>query len=102
MICLGTNENPEAAKLAELALGAQDELSRLRLNHLEMDELLREAMRLGSMGGKLSGAGCGGAFYFICRDETSAREIQKELTAHSRQKKITLSARLKIKLIQGI
>ena len=89
-ILLGEDRTKHIRELAELALKAQHELAVLKLNHASMDDLLEQAMHLGSLGGKLSGAGNGGAFYFFCESKDTAMNIQRELTIYSQRKQIPL------------
>lgn len=91
--------NNVAEVLGSLAQKAGGELKRLGLNHPAMDRLLAEGLVLGGLGGKLSGAGCGGAFYIICRSEASAQTVCEGLMACCERENIELSSGLKIKLI---
>ena len=97
-----TSQLRDGELIAELMLKAQEELGRLGLNHPAMDEIFKEALRRGALGGKLSGAGCGGAFYLLCRNESSAQEIQGQLRHWCQKKNIVLSSNLEIKLVDGI
>lgn len=63
-----------AAALGELADRAQDLLAKLELSSERTNELLAAGRAAGATGGKLSGAGAGGAFFLIVPDrETLAR-----------------------------
>ena len=53
-------------KLGELATAAQALLAGQGLSTPELDGLMREGLSRGALGGKLSGAGGGGAFFLIC------------------------------------
>ncbi|WP_018525812.1 mevalonate kinase [Alkalispirochaeta alkalica] len=55
---------PEA--WGQAAEEAQEALRSLDLSTPELDHLLREGRRAGALGGKLSGAGGGGAFFLVC------------------------------------
>jgi mevalonate kinase len=77
--------------LGALARKAHDRLSELNLNTSDMDLVLDKSRKLGSPGGKLSGAGGGGAFYILCNGEEAAREMREQLTAYCGHKNIELS-----------
>jgi mevalonate kinase len=77
-------EEPAAA-LGALALEAQENLSRLGLNTPELERLLQEGLARGALGGKLSGAGGGGAFFLIYPDRRSALSAASELRKLSRE-----------------
>lgn len=53
-------------KFADLANQAHSHLQSLNLSSPRLDEMLAQAKELGALGGKLSGAGGGGAFYIVC------------------------------------
>jgi len=78
-------EGQSAARdLGVLALEAQKILRGLDLSTPEMDRLLREGQARGALGGKLSGAGGGGAFFLICPDPGTARGAAAALQRLSR------------------
>ena len=58
--------------LGELCRRAQEDLRRLGLSTRELELLLGEGMEAGCVGGKLSGAGGGGAFFLVAPDRSSA------------------------------
>jgi len=68
-----------AARIGRLADKAMDVLRGLGLSHPSLDDLLRDGMASGALGGKLSGAGGGGAFFLVCGDGPAAREIAGRL-----------------------
>ncbi len=84
------------AELGGLICMARRELERLGLNHPDMDTILDEGIRLGALGGKLSGAGGGGAFYLLCRNEKSAQEIRERLSIYSAEHSLPLNTDLEI------
>ncbi len=45
------------------------------LSHREVEAALEAGSAAGALGGKMSGAGGGGAFYLICREEREARRV---------------------------
>jgi mevalonate kinase len=60
--------------LGALAVQAMALLTTLGLGTPELEMLIREGERLGSVGGKLSGAGGGGAFFCVLPGQEAARE----------------------------
>jgi mevalonate kinase len=70
----GQREQRSAAlDLGALASEAHSILRSLDLSTPQLDDLLREGQAHGALGGKLSGAGGGGAFFLICPDAEAAR-----------------------------
>ncbi len=86
----------QTASLGALAVKARDRLETLNLNTDDMDRILDRGQRLGSPGGKLSGAGGGGAFYLYAASREAAGELQEQLTVFCRQKALELSQPLRI------
>ncbi len=68
-----------AGELGEAAREAQELLDSLGLSTPELDRLLEEGRAKGVLGGKLSGAGGGGAFFLICADPETARDAAAAL-----------------------
>ena len=64
-----------ATALGALADAAHRLLSGLGLADSRQDRLLQAGRAAGACGGKLSGAGCGGACYLVCRDAVSAKRV---------------------------
>jgi mevalonate kinase len=75
---------PAARNLGALAREAQGLLDSLGLSTPELDRLLQEGTARGALGGKLSGAGGGGAFFLICADSGTARAAAAALGQLSR------------------
>ncbi len=71
-------DNP--MKFGELANMAHNHLKTLGLSTPELDRFLKTAISHGAFGGKLSGAGGGGAFYLACENSQSAKEIIQNLS----------------------
>jgi mevalonate kinase len=69
------------ARLGELAWQAQERLAELELSTPELDALLEAGRRAGAVGGKLSGAGGGGAFYLLFDEPQAARSAAGLLRA---------------------
>jgi mevalonate kinase len=79
----------EAAESAARELGrqageAQELLDSLGLSTPELNKLLEEGRVRGAFGGKLSGAGGGGAFFMICTDSQAAAGVAAGLRQLSR------------------
>ena len=68
------SESAAASEIADLCGEAQTELGRLGVTTELLDRILNSGIEFGAMGGKLSGAGGGGAFFLIVRDPESALE----------------------------
>jgi mevalonate kinase len=73
------------AGLGELANAAQLLLAGQGLSTEELEGLLQEGLSWGALGGKLSGAGGGGAFFLVCPGADSATRIAARLRAAARQ-----------------
>lgn len=69
--------------LGDRANQAQILLQRLGLSTPALDHSLAAGLSAGAYGGKLSGAGGGGAFVLFCQDTDSACEVARAVTAHS-------------------
>jgi mevalonate kinase len=80
----GAGQRRQAA-LGKLANAAQALLAGQGLSTAELDGLLRRGLSGGALGGKLSGAGGGGAFYLICPGADSAARIAGRLRAAARE-----------------
>jgi mevalonate kinase len=75
-------KNPQpkfALELGRLATEAQQYLSALHLSTNALDDILKAGLAYGAIGGKLSGAGGGGAYYFIAESEEHAESIAQNL-----------------------
>jgi mevalonate kinase len=83
-ILRGGKEQSAPRDLADLALEAQSILRGLDLSTPELDSLIREGQAGGALGGKLSGAGGGGAFFLICPDPDTAHGAAAALQGLSR------------------
>jgi mevalonate kinase len=93
----GTGEGSSSpSELGLLASEAQEQLALLDLSTAELDAIFDRAIRLGSSGGKLSGAGGGGAFYLVCESEGQARDMREQLTVYCREKSIDLVGEIRI------
>lgn len=82
--------------LGSLADKAGEQLKALKLNSPDMDRILDKARKLGAGGGKLSGAGGGGAFWISAVTEDQAKDLREQLTAFAMNKHIKLSEPLSI------
>jgi mevalonate kinase len=68
-----------AVRLGRLAHDAQEVLHDLGLSTALLDALLKIGMGAGACGGKLSGAGGGGAFVLFCRAPEDARRVRRAI-----------------------
>jgi mevalonate kinase len=82
----GRQEVAEA--LGELASRAHGVLQDLGLSSGELDHFVDMGTKVGATGGKLSGAGGGGAFYLIMRDWQSALRAAEQLKERAENKAI--------------
>jgi len=64
------------SRLGELADSAQQRLRELELSNAHLETVLSTAADAGSVGGKLSGAGGGGAFYTVFEDAAALRRAE--------------------------
>ena len=71
------------AALGTLAAAAHRMLSRLGLADPQQNRLLQAGRDAGARGGKLSGAGCGGACYLVCRDAATATRVVEAIRGHA-------------------
>ena len=69
-----------AASMGRLADLAHTELQKLGLSVEPLEDLLATGRSVGSLGGKLSGAGGGGAFFLIFEDHDAATRAESLLT----------------------
>jgi mevalonate kinase len=83
-------------ELGLLADRAMDQLGALGLSTPEMDLVLRSARSAGALGAKLSGAGGGGAFFAIARDEAEAALIICRLQLECAKAGIVLASALRV------
>ena len=74
-----------AEELGGLAERAHRELERLGLSTPELEDLLEAGARAGAVGGKLSGAGGGGAFYLVARTSEAAHQVSRAVRARARE-----------------
>jgi len=85
-----------ASRVARLADDAMEHLRGVGLANPAQDRLLATGKRAGALGGKLSGAGAGGAFFLITADEESARSVARSVDAEAREQGIPLGAPVKV------
>jgi mevalonate kinase len=90
----GTGDLPR--RLGVLADGAMRRLRSLGLSTRDLDLLLYTAVSEGALGGKLSGAGGGGAFYAVADGGQAANRIAARLGIEARKAGIMLSSPLRI------
>jgi mevalonate kinase len=71
------NAAEKAAETGILCNRAQETLAQLGLSCPATEEAIKAGIEAGSSGGKLSGAGGGGAFWLSAADKTTAKRIRK-------------------------
>ncbi len=74
--CMEASLPEGAATLGRLAQRAQEVLRQLGLSTPQMDAVLQHAQAAGACGGKLSGAGGGGAFVLFCPTRADAERVR--------------------------
>ncbi|MFO8041767.1 MAG: hypothetical protein R6U25_01085, partial [Alkalispirochaeta sp.] len=62
------------------ATAAQVHLSRLGVSSVALERILTVGTTAGALGGKLSGAGDGGAFYLVCANNDVAQAVHAAVT----------------------
>ncbi|MGO9310440.1 MAG: mevalonate kinase [Spirochaetia bacterium] len=82
--------------LGELAGRAMDQLRALSLGTPELDRLLEAARAAGARGGKLSGAGGGGAFFAVAGDRAAAARIASRIRDAAAEAGIALTSSLRL------
>lgn len=83
-------------RIADLAEEAMARLRGLGMSSQRLDRLLRAGKGAGALGGKLSGAGAGGAFFLVARDLESARAVAGRLEREAHEAGIPLSSPVRI------
>ena len=68
-------QGADAQTLGNLADQAQAQLAALGLSTARLEQLLATGRLAGATGGKLSGAGGGGAFFLVCENQSSAQAV---------------------------
>jgi mevalonate kinase len=86
-----------AQEIAHLADQAMERLRALQLSSPWLDRLLDAGKRAGALGGKLSGAGGGGAFFLVTRDVESARRVARCLEEEAARARIVLAAPVRLR-----
>jgi len=81
-----------AVILAELAETAMGLLRGLGLSVPALDELLEAGKRAGALGGKLSGAGGGGAFYLVARNDGEAGVVARRLAEEAARRGLRMAS----------
>jgi mevalonate kinase len=86
----------EAKPLGSLADAAMVTLRSLGLSTPDLDAVLEAARLAGALGGKLSGAGGGGAFYAVAADRESAQAVAAHVGSEARAAGIELIGGLRL------
>ena len=93
---------PAAARdVAACADRGMDHLCRLGLGNERMEELIAAGRAAGALGGKLSGAGGGGAFFLVAADEGSAARIARAVGETARRSAIPLVSAARVLQVGG-
>jgi len=79
--------------IGECANEAQALLSQFALSTPELDQILKFGNSCGAFGGKLSGAGGGGAYFLVAGNQEHAEEIARALSNHIIDQKIPSALR---------
>jgi mevalonate kinase len=82
--------------MARMATDAMTHLRSIGLANPAQDRLIEAGRRAGAFGGKLSGAGAGGAFFLIAPDEVSAHAIARQVDTDAREAGIDLRASARV------
>lgn len=85
-----------AQEIAVLADKAMERLRALGLGSPWQDRLLEAGKKAGALGGKLSGAGGGGAFFLVARDAAGAQQAASCLEREASRGGITLAAPVRL------
>ena len=75
-----------AKNIGTLADTAQKTLKNMGLSTKTLDSILCEGKKIGALGGKLSGAGCGGAFYLVAENKKKALLLRKKIASYVKDK----------------
>lgn len=76
--------------LGDNAVIAHDKLRRLGLSSVILEEIIELGMMNGALGGKMSGGGSGGAYFFIFDNKSSAENVYRKLIAYYLENKINI------------
>lgn len=88
-------------ELGALAGRAQERLAGLGLSSPELEELLRLGLAAGALGGKLSGAGGGGAFFLLFEGRGRAEEAAERLRARALERGLPTARTIRAMSIRG-
>lgn len=72
-----TDSADHTVSFGRAASEAQTILRELGVSTSKLDEILEIGVKAGAVGGKLSGAGGGGAFYLVCAGEEEASRVRR-------------------------
>jgi mevalonate kinase len=92
----GSDRGAQAEGIGSLADRAMSRLRSLGLSSPGLDTILGFGKRAGSLGGKLSGAGAGGAFFMVMPDRASAAAALPRLEVDTRNAGLRLHTALRI------
>lgn len=83
-----TMQHTNVVEIGRLANTAQQHLAALGLSTFALDEMIKVGLSLGATGGKLSGAGGGGAYYLVAQSEAHAKKMTEGLNNHAKKNAI--------------
>ncbi len=85
-----------AARVGQLATSAMDQLRALGQSDAAQDRLIQAGLHVGATGGRLSGAGAGGAFYLVFADPPAARRALWAVKDEAKRGGVRLSSALRV------
>jgi mevalonate kinase len=85
-----------AKEIAVLADKAMERLRALGLGSPWQDRLLEAGKKAGALGGKLSGAGGGGAFFLVAGDAAGAHQVAASVEQEASRGEITLASPVRL------
>lgn len=95
----GCGQGLSAVSFGNMATEAQTLLTAMNLDHPVQNAVFAEARRHGALGAKLSGAGSGGAFFLVARDQGHAQELSRVLNTFARDEHLDLASSLGLQYI---
>ncbi len=89
------------SRLGRLAGKAMDRLRALGLSTSGLDLVIEEGERAGALGGKLSGAGSGGAFFLFMADAETAEQVVKALASTAASRGVSFATAPRVVPVAG-
>lgn len=85
---IATHAIESSDPLGKLATEAHQCLNSLGLSTTQLNKLINQGLKLGATGGKLSGAGGGGAYFFLVESFSQAESLAFELNLYAQKEGI--------------